>query len=152
MTGPADSADSGDFHRRPTPAPVPLFHDSREDAPPYAELDAGTLPWSWTIRVNHGTFTVRVRSHVGTRRSADRRAARLVAAAARDYEREKTSRHRVEPITAADHALVRDARVAAAEALADLRNPDAAWQREFNALDTATSPRPLQSHDDTQGE
>lgn len=133
--------------RQPDPWPPPI-RDSREEAPPYAEVEqAGALPFSWWIHVYHGVFKIGpdggAYSHIGSRESAERRAARLVARVARDYEREKAPRRRVEPIPADEYERARDAREATAQALADLRDPDGAWEREFDALEAARPRRRL---------
>lgn len=119
----------------------PPLRDSREDEPPYAEVEQES--WcSWSIRILHGwmqwgpdgmPFT-----HIGTRRGAEARARRLLARYTRKYERErqaKIDKRRVEIVSPEDFRRGVDHRRETERALADLRDPEGAWEREFEALE-----------------
>ena len=130
--------------RQPDPWPPPL-RDSREEAPPYAEIERGG--WGDWIHVYHGVFKIGPDGgaywHLGTRASAERRAARLVERVAVAYEREKAPRHRVEPIPADAYRRAEELRTASAAALVDLRDPEGAWEREYSQLEARTPRRRL---------
>ncbi|WKW87120.1 hypothetical protein SEA_NICOLE72_83 [Microbacterium phage Nicole72] len=127
--------------RRPQEWPPPV-RDPREEEPPHAEVEQ--TGWcSWSIRIMHGwmqwgpdgmPFT-----HVGTRKSAEARARRLLARYTRKYERERQARiekRRIELVSPEEFQRGVEHARATEQALADLRDPDGAWEREFAALDT----------------
>jgi len=111
------------------------MRDSREEAPPYAEVTRDG--WGWSIRVCHGVFVIGPEGgaywHLGTRASAERRAARLVARVARDYDRERAPKIIVQSVDPAEYRRQEERRALTAAALADLRDPEGAWDREFAA-------------------
>lgn len=124
----------------------PPVRDSREEEPPHAEVEQSS--WcSWTIRILHGwmqwgpdgmPFT-----HLGTRKSAEARARRLLARYTRKYERErqaKIEKRRVELVSPEEFQRGVEHRRETERALADLRDPDGAWEREYAALDTRRRP------------
>lgn len=121
----------------------PPIRDPREEEPPYAEVERES--WcSWSIRILHGwmqwgpdgmPFT-----HIGTRASAEARARRLLARYTRKYERErqaKIEKRRVELVSPEDFHRGVIQRSATEQALADLRDPEGAWEREFAAIEPA---------------
>lgn len=131
--------------RRPQTWPPPI-RDPREEEPPYAEVEQ-TSRWGWRIRILHGVIQWGPEggsfSHVGTREGAEARARRLLATYTRKYERERQARiekRRVELVSPEEfYRGVEQARETE-RALADLRDPDGAWEREFAALDTGRRP------------
>ncbi|QDH93296.1 hypothetical protein QC999_gp54 [Microbacterium phage Cressida] len=119
----------------------PPIRDPREEEPPHAEVEKSS--WcGWSIRILHGwmqwgpdgmPFT-----HIGTRRSAEARARRLLARYTRKYERErqaKIDKRRIELVSPEEFHRGVEHRRETAQALADLRDPDGAWEREFAALE-----------------
>jgi len=126
----------------------PPMRDSREDEPPFAEVEQNGA-FSWSIRILHAwmqwgpdgmPFT-----HFGTRRSADARARRLLAAYTRKYERERQAglnKSRIELTSPEEFRRSVEQRRETQRALAELRDPDSAWEREFAALDTRRRRRP----------
>ncbi|QGJ92753.1 hypothetical protein QDA04_gp83 [Microbacterium phage Megan] len=125
----------------------PPVRDSREEEPPYAEVEQ-TSRWGWRIRILHGWMQWGPEgvafSHVGTREGAERRARRLLATYTRRYERErqaKIEKRRVHLVSPEDFQRGVEQARETERALADLRDPDGAWERDFAALDMSTSRR-----------